>query len=118
MVQGIQDGQRAAHASVDGMSHYHDRAGLKGPRWERLRRRILDRDNWTCQTCGQSAGRMEVDHVVPLHLVGPAWEASNLQTLCRRCHWAKTGGENTVTPISEQNRAGRKAWEELVEKGL
>ena len=26
------------------MSWYHERAGLKGPRWERLRRRILDLD--------------------------------------------------------------------------
>ena len=100
------------------MSWYHDRAGLKGRRWERLRRRILDRDNWTCQTCGKSAGRMEVDHVVPLHLDGAAWEASNLQTICGGpggCHVAKTAGENQTIDRRPQDRA---AWERLTYKGL
>ena len=99
------------------MSWEHKRAGISGARWKRLRRRILERDNWTCQTCGKSAGRFEVDHVVPLHLDGAAWEESNLQVLCRRCHWAKTAGENS-TIVIECRPVARAAWEKLTYKGI
>ena len=98
------------------MSRYHDRAGLKGPRWERLRRVVLVRDSWTCQTCGRSAGRVEVDHVVPLHIdTSLAWDTANLQTLCRRCHQLKTAGENQTIDRRPQERA---AWERLTYKGI
>ena len=63
--------------------------------WERLRRRALDRDGWTCQnsSCSKSAGRFEVDHVIPL-IHGGTSELSNLQVLCRSCHFSKTRTEN------------------------
>ena len=37
--------------------------------WARIRREVLDRDGWRCQTCGKP-GRLEVDHILPLHLGG------------------------------------------------
>ena len=99
------------------MSRFHDRAGLKGPRWERLRRVVLVRDSWTCQTCGKSAGRFEVDHIVPLHLdPSKAWDRANLQTLCGGpggCHAAKTAGENQTIDRRPQDRA---AWARLIYK--
>ena len=62
-------------------------------RWERLRRVILDRDGWRCRKCGR-AGRLEVDHIVPIHRGGDYWDMSNLQALCRSpCHFAKTSSE-------------------------
>ena len=97
------------------MSWYHDRAKIKGQRWERLRRRILDRDNWTCQKCGKSAGRFEVDHVLPLHLGGAAWDMDNLQCLCGRCHSAKTAGENQTIGRRPADRA---AWQQLTTSGI
>ena len=56
------------------------------PEYARLRRRCLDRDGWRCRACGK-AGRLELDHVVPLQAGGAAMDASNLQALCRRCHF-------------------------------
>ena len=99
------------------MSWEHDRAGLNGARWKRLRRRILERDNWTCQVCGKSAGRFEIDHVVPLAAGGSAWEESNLQCLCRRCHFEKTAGENQTIAIARRP-ADRAAWNKLIYQNL
>ena len=98
------------------MSRHHDRAELKGPRWAWLRRVVLERDSWTCQTCGKSAGRFEVDHIVPLHIdIGLAWDRSNLQTLCRGCHNLKTAGENQTIDRRHQDRA---AWEQLIYRNI
>ena len=62
-------------------------------RWRRLRREVLKRDGWRCCQCGKS-GVLEVDHRVSLKDGGEAWAPSNLQTLCRSCHWSKTALEN------------------------
>ena len=55
---------------------------LTGPRWERLRRYVLDRDSWCCTKCGWY-GRLEVHHRDgdPMNN-----DPSNLLTLCRGCH--------------------------------
>jgi len=87
----------------------HHRA-LDRKRWRRVRLQVLDRNNWRCQRCGK-AGRMEVDHVVPLH-VNPEqnpFDPAGLQTLCRRCHFDKTRDELSV-PDPE-----RDAWETYLE---
>ena len=80
------------------MSRHHVK--LNAARWQRVRRVVLDRDGWRCQSTlpnGEKClrpGRLEVDHVVALHLGGAAWELANLQTLCRGCHIDKTTVEN------------------------
>ena len=65
------------------MSRHHIR--LNGHRWEAVRRAVFERDGWRCVECGR-AGRLEVDHVQPLHKGGDPWALDNLQSLCRRCH--------------------------------
>ena len=54
--------------------------------WARIRREVLDRDGWRCQTCGKP-GRLEVHHVKPLQ-EGGTNDLGNLTTLCRGCHIA------------------------------
>ena len=78
-------------------------------RWARVRRRVFERDGWRCRTCGR-AGRLECDHVRPMHRGGSRWELDNLRTLCRRCHFEKTARERTPEPSPESE-----AWRELVE---
>ena len=41
---------------------------------------------------------MEVDHVQPKHLGGPWWDPANLQSLCRKCHMAKSSSEFKARP--------------------
>ncbi|MCU6748011.1 HNH endonuclease [Faecalicatena acetigenes] len=58
-----------------------------------LRRKILDRDNYTCQNCGNSTYKepnllLEIDHKIPLSKGGMTTE-DNLQVLCWRCNRSK-----------------------------
>ena len=75
---------------------------------------ILERDVYRCRVCGKAGpGPMEVDHLVPWfrapHL---EYEPSNLQTLCRPCHFRKSASERPqVSPE-------RQAWRELVKQSL
>ena len=79
-------------------------------RWQPVRRLALERDGYRCQAvgCGK-AGRLEVDHVVPLHRA-PAqdpYDLAGLRTLCVGCHAAKSRREN---PRRRPVSAERKAW--------
>ena len=58
-------------------------------RWRVVRRRVFERDGWRCRKCG-GAGRLECDHVTPIHRGGAAWDEANLQALCRTCHIRKS----------------------------
>ena len=92
-----------------GRAHFR----LDRRRWAHVRRVVLDRDRYRCQSCGV-AGRLEVDHIIPLADGGARWDLSNLQTLCRSpCHFAKTAAENrTRRPVSP----AVERWRELVEE--
>jgi 5-methylcytosine-specific restriction endonuclease McrA len=84
-------------------------AALNQGRWRRVRREVLERDNWECQ-CGNGPAHygQEVDHIKPLQFGGAAFDLDNLQTLSRGCHILKSRRE-AETPIP-----GRDAWRELV----
>ena len=65
------------------MSKQHTR--LNRAAWEKARKAALIRDGYRCRNCGK-AGRLEVDHIVPLEKKGAAYDLANLRTLCRSCH--------------------------------
>ena len=87
------------------------RFNLNRGQWAGVRRTALERDDYRCRTCGRG-GRMEVDHVQPLHLGGPWYELANLQSLCFQCHVAKTRADLKVRP----DRTGYRAkWAALID---
>ena len=88
------------------MSRHH--VHFNKARWAAVRRVVLERDGWWCLKCGR-AGRLEVDHVVPLKRGGDPGALTNLQALCRACHIEKTRRENRreLTPAES-------AWRDLV----
>ena len=57
-----------------------------------LRWKILERDKFTCQCCGQSApnAKLEVDHIIPIAENGTD-EESNLRTTCYACNQGRNG---------------------------
>ena len=60
----------------------------------KLRNQIKERDNYTCQECGNSTYQepnllLEIDHIRPISKGGATIE-SNLQTLCWKCNRAKS----------------------------
>ena len=62
--------------------------------WAWTRRAVLRAAGYRCAGCGR--GAREVDHIVAVARGGAAFELSNLQPLCRRCHHAKTRAERGV----------------------
>lgn len=71
----------------------------------KLRYKILDRDDFTCQDCGAKRGdpgvRLQVHHILPRHLNGTD-DPDNLVTLCAACHagrHALLAGQNTVDEL-------------------
>ena len=83
---------------------------LENPRrWRAVRQLVLERDGYRCRAC-HKAGRMEIDHIVPVVRGGDWWSVEGLQALCRGCHVRKTRGEQTK-PNPE-----RDAWRIVAER--
>lgn len=67
-----------------------------GAAWDRIRQRILKRDEGLCQPClaeGRTSLGVQVDHIVPKAQGGDDSDA-NLQAICEACHKAKTARES------------------------
>ena len=57
---------------------------LNPEEYDQLRKRVLNRDGWKCQSCGTSAD-LQVHHIVRRSQLGPD-AIENLMTLCAGCH--------------------------------
>lgn len=60
--------------------------------WKRIRRRILKRDDYTCQRCGDVGN--EVNHIIAVS-EGGTDDDENLETLCASCHQPETVAQTT-----------------------
>lgn len=68
---------------------------ITGSTWMNTRRRIMQRDKFTCACCGAIRMDHEVDHRIPLEQ-GGSNDDDNLQLLCSgadQCHDRKTRQE-------------------------
>ena len=87
------------------MSREH--RSLDWRRWARVRKLALRRAGYRSELSGR-AGRLEVDHIVPLHRGGDPYALENVQVLTRDEHIRKTAGEN------RRPDPARDAWRALV----
>jgi len=53
--------------------------------YSQVRKRILERDEWTCQKCGQAMSKLEVHHIIKVK-EGRIDTDDNLISLCHKCH--------------------------------
>ena len=61
---------------------------LKSPKWQKKRLKIMDRDNFTCQKCGDTETQLHVHHKKYIDGKEPwDYEDSLLITLCDNCHF-------------------------------
>jgi 5-methylcytosine-specific restriction protein A len=91
----------------------HSKRVTSTQRWQVLRHKILERDNWKCQCCGDRR-RLEVDHIVPVRFAPErAFDPSNLQALCGPCHAKKTRIECGHKPLDPKRQSWREAVAEL-----
>ena len=67
--------------------------------WRAIRKRILQRDGYTCQHCGGEGN--SVDHIIA-RSNGGTDDEWNLQTLCVSCNSSKGGrwGNSAKTPLT------------------
>lgn len=56
--------------------------------WNKLRKTVFQRDNFTCTYCGKSGVDIECDHIVPI-LRGGTNDLGNLATACIPCNRSK-----------------------------
>ena len=68
----------------------NDRSLVKNrPRYEgrEWRKKVFERDEYTCQVCGVHGGKLQADHIKPYALYPELrWEILNGRTLCVPCH--------------------------------
>jgi hypothetical protein len=60
---------------------------LQSPKWQKKRLEVFQRDNFTCQHCGDTESTLHVHHLSYQPKTQP-WDypMENFQTLCRWCH--------------------------------
>lgn len=76
---------------------------LRDPRWQKKRLEILNRDNFTCQSCFSSEKTLHVHHKIYIKGVEP-WDYNNeyLITLCEECHaWETENMPNAIQAITD-----------------
>lgn len=89
----------------------HSARVTRTARWKALRLEAVRRDGWQCVQCPERR-RLEVDHILSVRThPARAFDLSNLQTLCGRCHARKTRIE---IGLGRPDPA-RAAWKRLVQ---
>ena len=100
---------RGALASQQAVHSLGSRAwrGISNRKWAAFRLTILRRDGYVCAHCAGYGHH--VDHIKPLAQGGAAFDATNTQVLCARCHRNKTIIENGYKVDHE-----RDAWRDYL----
>lgn len=56
-----------------------------------IRKKVIERDNYTCQVCKKRGGNLQVDHIQPwTEFVESRFDMSNCRTVCISCHYYLT----------------------------
>jgi len=68
---------------------------------ETMQKLIFERDDYTCQLCGQKGGYLQVDHIQSwAEYVKLRFSMDNCRTVCRSCHYFITYGK--IMPENSQ----------------
>jgi len=93
--------------------------------WKTLRKKVLKRDNWTCQECGENKQdkidhfkeekpdlvermgepdfdhKFHADHIKPVSKGGKVFDMDNLQVLCEDCNLSKSDKYNGKKTLND-----------------
>jgi 5-methylcytosine-specific restriction endonuclease McrA len=82
-------------AKISGENHYNWKGGItpinqlgrKSKEYAIWRKMVFERDNFTCQICGERGNSLNADHIKPWSLFPDSrYELDNGRTLCVSCH--------------------------------
>jgi len=97
---------KKVHRGTEHPRYKADRTQIKSsrPRYELTawRKSVFERDDFTCQKCGQHGGKIQAHHIKSYHAFPDLrWELMNGETLCASCHKA-TGnyGSRAIMEVS------------------
>ena len=76
------------------------------------RRKIRERDNYTCQLCGKPG--YDVDHIVPWHISHDS-SPSNLRVLCHPCNLI---GRRQTLPANRMRQLPMDEWGQYLKDEL
>lgn len=97
------------YLSIKGKNHWNWKGGTTSQnnmdrvKFRRtIQKQVFERDNYTCQLCGQKSGNLQVDHIQSWKdYVELRFSIANCRTLCMDCHyfitWGKTKPDNIKT---------------------
>lgn len=75
------------------------------PNWRIIRKQVLERDNYTCQSCGTKPKAPHVHHIIPRDK-GGSEDLKNLITKCLGCHISEEYAEKpqkTIIKFGKKN---------------
>jgi len=59
-----------------------------------IQKKVFERDNYTCQLCGQRGGKLQVDHIQSwADYIELRFDINNCRTICMSCHYFITFGK-------------------------
>lgn len=99
--------QREAKLGIRGPDHWNWRGGLRSERkramardeYQTWRRQVFERDNFTCQMCGDRGATLHADHIQPwAQHPELRFELSNGRALCVPCHWSTPSFPKKLIP--------------------
>ena len=79
---------------------------LKSPKWQKKRLKILERDNFKCNLCGDEETQLHVHH---LKYTGNPYDApdKDLETLCSDCHTLRHSVKEIVSDVVKIKEYGQ-----------
>lgn len=75
---------------------------MKSPKWQKRRLEIMNRDNFTCQLCGDKDTMLNVHHLC-YHNDKNIWEYDDWEmiTLCENCHKEEHSSQASILDYIE-----------------